>query len=458
MTKARVVSWAVGTAVVARIAGVGVPLALVAGCGDDASEPVTITFLRHDNTNYRIADNEFFAAYMAEHPNVKIVDNTVTFNALDAMLNGDLKSNQFPYDLVLVPPSRLCAFADNVTDVPDDVVTLGQAQNTFFEAPLAGSTCGDKLKGLPVEYNLEYGGVVVNLDKYRARFQRDPAWPDWDAFINEAAMLTEYNPAGEPMANGLDIDPNWSPPVQMMLLGQILQRGGKYWGPTGDLFNFQTAEARDSLTQIVSWVKDRKVFHRKLVPAMNTSVISRLALGATGYGWNDPAQPLAIMGYVGTWGLASTRREVPAGTTRQYGFYAVPPMFGKDHRFVQDSGWSFAVPKTSKNPKVAWDVARSLALSPEAMRKWSATTGALPALRANGTEQATAGDPVLAQVQPLLEHGRWRGYIPSGALQTLDGALLSNFAAAVDGTKDIAAALADMERVANEGILAHRGK
>ena len=94
----------------------------LAGCGSDGmsgpggqtADVVTIKFLRHDNPNYLQADKEFFLAYMAEHPNVKIEDTTVPFNTLDASLSADLKRDQFDYDLVLVPPSHLCAYASHV--------------------------------------------------------------------------------------------------------------------------------------------------------------------------------------------------------------------------------------------------------------------------------------------------------------------------------------------------------
>ena len=116
----------------------------------------------------------------------------------------------------------MCGFAANLDDVPEDVLTLPVAQNTFFAAPLAGSTCGGKLKGLPVEYNLEYGGVVVNLDKYQAKFPgKTPGWTDWNQFIAEAATLSEFDDTGKPMANGLDIAAEWPEPVKHLFLSRI---------------------------------------------------------------------------------------------------------------------------------------------------------------------------------------------------------------------------------------------
>src|SRR5690242_8693983 len=93
--------------------------AILGGChssnsspADDEGGPVTITFLRHDNPNYRIADDVYFAEYVSQHPNVTIADTTVDFKTLSTSLNGDLKNNQFSYDLVLIPSARLCSFAD----------------------------------------------------------------------------------------------------------------------------------------------------------------------------------------------------------------------------------------------------------------------------------------------------------------------------------------------------------
>ena len=436
-------------------------IALAAGCGSEAgpvASEVTIKFLRHDNPNYEKADKTFFAEYMAAHPGVHIADETVEYQSLSLILNGNLKHDQFAYDLVLIPPSLVCGFASNLDDVPDDVLTLPMAQNTFFAAPLAGSTCGGKLKGLPVEYNLEYGGVVVNLDKYQAKFPgKTPGWTSWGQFIAEAAMLSEFDAAGKPMANGLDIAAEWPEPVKHLFLSQILQRGGSYWSSTGNTFDFNTQAARDSLADMVKWLSVDRIMFRELIPMKNTSVPGRLAAGATGFGWGELGKPLSVMGYLGTWGVPSTVGQLPSGTSWRYDFHAVPPMVGDKHKFIQNSGWAFAVPRTSPNKRIAWDVARSLALSPEAMRKWSSVTGALPALRANATAAAAAANPTLGKVHELLEHGQWVGYIPAAANDTALFAMVNNFFAAAAGEKTIEQALADMQETANSAIRLHTG-
>jgi multiple sugar transport system substrate-binding protein len=448
-------------------------VAVAGGCTDEAPDVVmgtggtggspmpaatNIKFWRHDNASFKQATDDAFAVYTAMHANVTITAVTQPWQAYTMALSADLKRDQFAYDLVLMPPAAVCTYAANLADVPADVVSLSDAQNTFFAPPLQGATCNGVLKGLPMEYNLEYGGVIINLDKWEAKFPgRPPGWTDWNAFLADATALAERDSTGKPCTNGLDIDPDWPEPARHILLSQILQRGGQYWSKSEPgLFDFDTPQARDSLAAMVDWVNKDKVMSPSLIPTKNTFVTVRLGRGANEYGCGDPAQPLSIMGYVGTWGLPASMSERPPGSSTRFAFYHLPPMVGTEHKFIQNAGFAFAVPKTSKNAKAAWDLARSIALSPEAMRKWAATAGTLPALKANGTKEATAADPVLSQVQPLLDKGQWMGDIPYGATAEVLGAMVTNYFDAVKGTKTIPQALAEMQTKANAAIMMNR--
>jgi multiple sugar transport system substrate-binding protein len=418
--------------------------------------PVRIRYLREQHPAFNKADDEAFAEYTRAHPGVEIAATTIRGPGARQFLMVDLMRDAVPVDLILLEPSWVCSYADNLVDVPAEVATLAEAERAFFAAPLAGSTCMGRLKGLPVEYNLEYGGVVVNIDKYQEKFPgRTPGWPDWAAFLADAAALSEFE--GDVLrANGLDIDPVWPQPAKHIFLSQILQRGGTYWAPGGGSLDFLSAAARASLQAMVDWIARDRIMSLDLVPPeWHTSVTSRLAMGLSGYGWNDPARPLSVMGYAGSWALPWTIGQVPAGSSRRYEYMAVPPMVGSQHRFVQNSGWALVVPRTSKNALRAWDVARSIALSPEGARRWAATAGTLPALRVNGTREAVAGDPLLSKVQPLLEQGQWVGYMPVFAIETIETAIVQGFFDAATGKKSVDEALTWMQDTANSALRAH---
>jgi multiple sugar transport system substrate-binding protein len=433
-----------------------------AGCKDEgapANEPVKIAFFEHGNPDYGKANGVAFAAYHTAHPNVTVEVTTVEYSSLTATLLADLKNDRLKADLLQVPGNWACSFAANLADVPADVLTLDAARTTFFNPQVDGVTCGGALKGIPIEYNLEYGGVVVDVDKYQMRFPgKTPSWSDWPTFIGEASMLAEFGPDGAPKANGLDIDPNWPGPMVYIFLAAIKQRDGQYWSAKGDTFDLTSQAANDALADIVSWVVKDKVMSLSLIPPGPGGFVgTRLANGTTGYGWSDPNKPLSVMGYVGTWGLSAVRGFLPPERkSERYDYFALPPMVGTQHRFVTYGGWSFAVPKTSKNQKVAWDIARSLALDPAAMKQWQATTLSLPALRVNGTADAAAADPVLAKVQPLLQQGEYIGHMPAGAIQTMEGAILSNVFAVVRNEKDVDAALMAIQKSTNEAFAQNR--
>src|SRR3954453_22047314 len=105
------------------------------GSGEDEEAPkgtpTTVSFLRHDNPDYVKADDDFFAQYKASHTTVSVKGETVKYPTLAATLLSDLKADKLDFDLVRVQPSWVCTFADNLTEVPSDILTLSDAQNTF---------------------------------------------------------------------------------------------------------------------------------------------------------------------------------------------------------------------------------------------------------------------------------------------------------------------------------------
>jgi hypothetical protein len=72
-----------------------------------------------------------------------------------------------------------CSYADYLRTVPDDVVTLPDAQVAFFPGPLGGFTCGDALYGLPDDYFSQFVPRISAIDSSEvtrvAREHLDPS-------------------------------------------------------------------------------------------------------------------------------------------------------------------------------------------------------------------------------------------------------------------------------------------
>ena len=280
------------------------------------------------------------------------------------------------------------------------------------------------------------------MTKYEAKYQGSQAQLDeLDGLHRPGRELTEYD-GTRPAANGLDIDNGWPQPVKHIFLSLILQNGGKYWDGadvafdgTKHNFNFTNAAATRSLTEMVRWVAKKKVmFPDDLVPATNTFVTVRLASGASGYGWNDPAKPLSVMGYAGTWALANTVGQLSAGNSTRVRLRRPAAHGGQRAQVRAELGLRLRRAEDQQEPQGR--------LGPRQghgpLARGHAQVGRhrrarCPALKVNGTPAAAAADPQLAKVQPLFEKGQWVGYIPAGGLETIEGILVSNFFDAVKG-------------------------
>ena len=161
------------------------------------------------------------------------------------------------------------------------------------------------------------------------------------------------------------------------------------------------------------------------------------------------------MGYVGTWGVPSIKGAAAHGPAApSTSIYALPPMVGTEHKFVQNSGWAFAVPRTSKNQKVAWDIAQGAGAvaggDAEVVGRHRRAAGAASA---TAPRRPLPAIPLLAKVQPLLEHGPVGGLHPGrGDRDRSRAPSVSNYFAVVNGQKTIDQALADMQKTANDAI------
>lgn len=387
----------------AALLGTALAIMTAAACEDDPlpREPITLTYYRHDDVAVGAADTEAFARYEQANPHVKIKVMQVGYNALVGLLESDLREGTLQADLVNMPPSYACGYAAHLAPIPDRVATLSQAQEQFLRAPLEGVTCGGKLVGLPREYNLEYGGILVNMTLYRQKLPgKSPAdWKTWADVISDARALTERDATGKVTLAGLEF--RHRAPVKHILLALILQQKGQFWNGDRTGFRFDTPEAQAA----VQWMVDAAHTHQYLDPAGPASVTGPWSLALV--------QDRAAMVYVGTWGQAIAADALQTmGRQMELGYFRHPPFFGAEHVFVQNSGWSLVVPRNSPHADAAMDLVKFLTTDPANVKAWNKLAGSISPLRSQSTAEALAADPVVGKVQPLLETGSWVGYIP----------------------------------------------
>jgi multiple sugar transport system substrate-binding protein len=405
--------------------GLALMLLAAGGCGSDetaeTSKPVTLVYYRHDDVAVAAADKVAFDAYTKAHPNVTFEVKVVNYNALLALLESDFATGVLKADLISVPPSYACGYAARLTAIPESTISAAQARDTFLAAPLDGVTCQGTLMGLPREYNLEYGGILVNIKRYRDKLpNKSPRdWKTWDDVLSDAKALTEYDADGKVTVAGLEF--RHRDPIKHIFLALILQQpNGAFWNADHTAFAFNTPEARTA----IQWMADAALVHKYLNLEAPPPRWWALAL----------VEDKAAMVYTGTWGNAvATQTAAMQGKTTDFAYFMHPPFFGTEHKFVQNSGWGLVVPKNSEHAAVALEVARFMTTDPPTVAEWSKLAGSISPLRAQTTPEALASDPIKSSIQPLLDKGRWVGYMSPKTLTETRDSWLNNTLAAMRG-------------------------
>ncbi len=377
------------------------------GCGDDKSsnDAVTLTLLHHDNPSFDSADQAAITAYQTSHSNVTFTTQTRSFADLTTDLQTLLPTNSINADIVTIPPAETCQYADYLAEVPAGVMTKAEADAAFFAAPLEGSYCNGKLLAMPIEYNMEYGGIVVNMDLYGGT--TPPTWANIDDMFTDVASKA-VTPPTDYCASATDkvaclkgtsgMSFLQSDPLRNVFLGGILQRGGSIWN--GSKLNFSSAEAAATIRWI--WEKAWVAEDHAAVHCANTL---------------DDVNPIQntlnqreVSRYCGTWLIPAVKSTDP---NLNLAYALAPPMVGTEHKFVTNAGWAYGVPKSSTHADQAWDFIKSLTANSTQALSWTATTGTIPALQENLNDPGLlANTPGLAQIAPILPSGHWIGFLP----------------------------------------------
>ena len=404
------------------------------GDGNGGDGAVTLTMWAHRSKSFNKALRDAAAAYEAEHANVTIELETFAYDDYIQTLQTALPAGN-EADILHMFGTWTCSYRDFLQPVPNDVVSLSDAEEAFYPGPLGGYVCDDTLYGLPEESNVEYGATLVNTQMAEDAGVTVDGWASWDELIADASKMTVIQDgvitragyhftAGDGLAHSF--------------LSLILQAGGRFLNEDGTAFTFATPEGEAALTQL-------------------KAVVDAQALDPVLF--NDESNwvgdcyftELCAMGLVGPWAVADYAEDYPEVTANTV--YEKLPALESSEAFVADSGWGLAVSNASPNADVAWDFARFAALEPEQAKQWNLTSGTLPALVENA--EGAARDELIAAFPhfetwfEVLPNAQFVGQLPDRDKLYYD-IIYSHGLAALRGDEPIPDALQAMETEANE--------
>jgi multiple sugar transport system substrate-binding protein len=366
------------------------------GGGQTEDGKTVIRVWAHTNNAFIAGYETLIAAYETAHPEVDIQLEHFDYELYLQTLQTAMPAGE-EADILQLFGTWTSQYYERLAPVPAEVMTVEQAQETFYSAPVGGFIVDGVLYGMPQEFNCEYGGVLVNLSKFDALGLPYPdQWQSFDDAIATGIFLSQNDESGMMSTAGFHFTS--ADPTVFSFLAGIKQRGGDYWNADRTGFTFNTPEARAQLQLMVDMV-DAGVVDPLVFNDSTNFVIDAFFQGKVG------------IGYIGTWAIAEGQANFP-DFADEWDYYYLPPIEG-DPVFVADSGWGLTVSPNSEHQDLAWDIVKFITADPANAAQWNIASGTIPAMPAVAeSAEIAAAMPWVPKALAILPYGEYLGNMP----------------------------------------------
>jgi len=412
-------------------------LSLFTTCGKGASSSgkIRVEFWGHVNEAWNNSHRDMIAKFNASQSKIEVVATFFPYDDFEAKIQTSLMSSGSGADLYEIWGGWGLDFVDSgaLSEVPSDLIA--DLLNDCYEPVLGAFENGGKYYGVPVEFNNEYGGMLVNKPRFQKLGLPYPA--TWNEIIDTARKTTIRRGNTFEM-RGLDFTTDDT--LTTTFLSMILSKGGQYW--VNNRFKLTTPEAQEALQTLVNYVA---------VDGLTNTDSATSAQGDEIDGAHFLGQDNAMMVPRGPWVIALLEEEYG----KEYGVdfdYIKFPFYGSIKAFPAETGWSMCVPKDSKVAEAAWEYIRFF-LRPENLIQHNIKCAQLP------PRKSVVANPELVKQLPymeplldILQYGRFIGHFNTDVLKI---SLRNVFVSLCerDGTyRSVAEALAALENQLNTDL------
>ena len=364
--------------------------------GEEEGGKTVVRMWVHTNNAFIAGYETLIAAYEAEHPDVDIQLENFDYELYLQTLQTAMPAGE-EADILQLFGTWTSQYYERLAPVPAEVMTVEEAQQTFYAAPIGGYIVDGVLYGMPQEFNCEYGGVLVNKTMYEAAgLTYPPQWQTMDDVLADAAALARVDDAGMMSVAGFHFTS--ADPIAASFLAGIRQRGGDYWNADQTGFTFDTPEARAQL----QWMLD----------AVDAGVVDPLVFNdSTNFVIDAFFQGKVGIGYIGSWAIAEGQANFP-DFADEWDYFILQTVQG-DPVFVADSGWGLTVSPNSENQDIAWDFIEFVTATPENALQWNIASGTIPAMPAVAeSAEIAAAEPWVPKMLAILPYGQYLGNMP----------------------------------------------
>jgi multiple sugar transport system substrate-binding protein len=406
---------------------------VLSACGGGGTGGKTVVrFWVHTNNAFIAGYNALITTYEAEHPNVDIQLENFDYELYLQTLQTAMPAGE-EADILQLFGTWTSQYYERLAPVPAEVMTVEQARQIFYAAPIGGYIVNGVLYGMPQEFNCEYGGVLVNKTLYEAAgLTYPPQWQTMDDVLADAKLLAQKDSTGMMTTAGFHFTA--ADPASFSFLAGIKQRGGDYWNADQTGFTFNTPEAHAQL----QWMVD----------AVNAGVVDPIVFNdSTNFVIDAFFQGKVGIGYIGTWAIAEGQANFP-DFADEWDYFYLPPIQG-DPVFVADSGWGLTVSPNSKNQDIAWDFVKFVTADAANAGQWNIASGTIPAMPAVAeSAEIAAAMPWIPRAVSVLPYGQYLGNMPDRDLVVYE-IIYPHILNALQGVETVDQALEAIDTEAN---------
>ena len=370
----------------------------VVACGDNKSnsdasdEQTTLTFWGHQNEAWNEAYREVAKKFEEENENIKINFEFFPYDQFESKVQTSLMSDGDGADIYELWGGWGIDFAPTGALAPITKDIQENIEANYYE-PTYGSLMHEgALYGFPLEFNIEYGGMLINdtlMNEYGLK--APTTWEELRATALDATKM-EGNTY---ITKGFDFV-NWDS-VPYIFSSMIMTQGASYMNEDGT-FNFQTPEAKKALQELYDMVSIDKVTDLE---------------GLTGGGELEGYQQLfagnTAMVPRGPWTISEGEFSFGLEYGKDFEYVGMP-WYGDTPSFAAETGWSIAVNGNTKEQEAAMKFVEFFSQE-DILLDFNVACAQIPA------DKNVATDPEFvekmefaAPLVDILEYGHFIGY------------------------------------------------
>ena len=387
----------------ALLLAVTMTAAIFAGCNSGSAssgsggEQIKLQYWTHLEEPWNDSDDEMIAAFEKKYPNITIERESFPYDEFESKTMTSLQSKSGGADIYKLWGGWAIDFAPTGA--------FAAAPDKFYDelkadcyAPVLGAfEYGGKLYGVPLEFNAEWGGMLVYKPYFDEHGLKYPT--KWDEMISLAAVHSEYSGDVFEM-RGFDFI-SWDS-MPYIYLQMILSSGGQYV-TSGDDFNFDTPIAIETLQTLANYVTVDKLTNiTGLTGGDDIENFDQIFLGK------------ALMAPRGIWTIPVGIYDYEVEFGKDFDYVATP-FYGSQKKWAAETGWGLAVNANSANSEAAWKFVEFL-MEAGNLRKINADCGMIPP-RKSVAKNFASDMPAAKPILDVLEGAQFIGHINTDILK-----------------------------------------